>query len=807
MSIPNNIITGFALTLLVLTTQVGVAVAHPGHAQHDDPALMTPKGRQVAADKATNERLEQEARKIAPKAIRGECVEHVNVPDQGPSCLAANGEWLVELDDGTEVATHGGDPVLAGMLGGTIPTTSSMDAALAGAGPSSVACTTNPRVPHYRLIYSRASDQPDRSGTIIPALRDELYKASAVLNEQAQRTAPGVARKLRVWCSGGLPAVNVEQLSIDNNNDTFAAIASQLRGRGYNSPEPQVARYLIYHDGIVGEGTYGWGGQADSTWSTSADPYGPNNATNRYAIDYADAIGVPDWFTLLHESMHNMGAVTTSAPDSNGYGHCRTDHDVMCYAEQGVSTYLACPYLQLDCGDNSYFHAGTPPIGSYLANNWNAGRPNNRFIDHGSQTVDYTRPSAPTSLASSGVGFSSATVSWTAALDDVGITAYRVGTSWSSIGPFVTHSESSSTSRTVTGLTPGTTNYIRVEGLDARGHVGVHAQLAVITPIDNTAPSQPASFTSSGHSESGFTLTWSAATDDDQVASYLLERFTDSGWVAVATIAAPTTSYVISGQAANTPFDLSIRARDRSGNVGIRRTHATSTAPDSTPPATPTGILGSGGFATASITWAPVSDYSGISHYEVELLTAAGVAASTVTTGTSVGLAVPGGVTYTIRVLAVDGAGNRSSHGVASVYVSAPPPPPPVAPPPTCASGQIGTWPNCTTPVSPTPPPPAPIVDRVAPSPPRAVVLERSFLTAVRLRYIAGSDNDAFHSTRVYRFDGRQWRLVRAVSGRGVRRAFVGGLRRNTAYRLKLHSRDASGNFSKPVFITIRTLR
>lgn len=783
MSLTRNLAHAFLAAILGFTAQVGVAAAHDG-SDHSTAGLTATEARQAVDDEALHQRLEDAARQLAPAAVRGECVRRIVVPGQGPSCLGSDGEWLVELADGTEVPTHGGDEVLAGNVMGS-PTTAATDAALAAAGPADVSCTSNPRVPHYRLIYSRPSDTADRSGTVLTAFRNQTYKASAVMNEQAQRQAPGVSRKLRVWCNGGVPVIDVVQLPIDSYNDTYATIVSALRNRGYTSPEPQVARYLVYHDGIVGEGDFGFGGQASSTGSTSADPYGPNNASSSVAIDYADAEGVPNWYTLLHETMHTMGAVQNSAPDSNGLGHCRTDHDVMCYAEGGVSTYAACPYLQLDCGDNSYFHAGTPAIGSYLALYWNAAKPTNRYVDHGAQNADYTKPSTPTNLTVSEITFQSATLTWTASIDDTTVTGYRVETSASPFGPFVVNSEAAGTSRTVTGLAPGTTQYVRVRALDGTSVPSDHAQVAISTPTDNTPPGMPPTFTSSGHSDSGFTLQWDAASDDDQVASYLLERFVDGDWTALATVEAANRAYSISGQAANTPFDLSIRARDRAGNLGVRNTHSTSTTADATAPTAPGNLLGSGGIGTASISWSHATDPSGIRNYEVDLSNAFGVVVASVTTANTIRFSVAGGVTYTIRVRAIDAAGNPSGYVHGSVHVSAPSSP--LAPAP--------SQPPANNP--PTASPPTTPRDTSRPTRPAMLRAVKRYRTGIRISWRRSTDNVELRGYRIYVVTSTGRWVLRTTLDQPSATAFtIPRLRHNTTYRIGIVAVDTAGNAS-----------
>ena len=83
--------------------------------------------------------------------------------------------------------------------------------------------------------------------------------------------------------------------------------------------------------------------------------------------------------TELHELTHSLGAVNLSAPNSNGFGHCTDDHDIMCYGERGVNTKPRCAVRVelLDCGADDYFNV-RPNAGSYLSTHWNTA--NSRFL-------------------------------------------------------------------------------------------------------------------------------------------------------------------------------------------------------------------------------------------------------------------------------------------------------------------------------------------------------------------------------------------------------------------------------------------
>lgn len=96
----------------------------------------------------------------------------------------------------------------------------------------------------------------------------------------------------------------------------------------------------------------------------------------------------------------------------------------------------------------------------------------NPFIDKpeyvgliwGGTSTDTTAPTIPTNLTASSITTTSATVSWTASTDNVGVTAYKIFRNGTQVGT------STSTSYGLTGLTAGTTYSITVQAYDAAGN-------------------------------------------------------------------------------------------------------------------------------------------------------------------------------------------------------------------------------------------------------------------------------------------------------------------------------------------------
>ena len=96
----------------------------------------------------------------------------------------------------------------------------------------------------------------------------------------------------------------------------------------------------------------------------------------------------------------------------------------------------------------------------------------NPFIDKpeyvgliwGGTSTDTTAPTVPTNLTASSITTTSATVSWTASTDNIGVTGYKIFRNGTQVGT------STSTSYGLTGLTAGTTYSITVQAYDAAGN-------------------------------------------------------------------------------------------------------------------------------------------------------------------------------------------------------------------------------------------------------------------------------------------------------------------------------------------------
>ena len=267
--------------------------------------------------------------------------------------------------------------------------------------------------------------------------------------------------------------------------------------------------------------------------------------------------------------------------------------------------------------------------------------------------ADTAAPSVPTGLHSTATTTTTVALAWTASTDNVGVTGYTAYSNGADAGT------GAGTSRTITGLTCGTSYAFTVDAYDAAGnHSTRTTALNVSTDPcpDTTPPSVPAGLHSTGATANSVSLAWTASTDDVGVTGYTTYR----GGVSVGTGAG--TSSTVAGLTCGTSYAFRVDAYDAAGHHSASSaTFNTSTTAcaDTTAPSVPAG-LHTTALTTTSVTlaWTASADNVGVSGYTtyrggVSPGTGAG------TSSTVTGLAC--GTSYAFAVDAYDAAGNHSA--------------------------------------------------------------------------------------------------------------------------------------------------
>ena len=175
----------------------------------------------------------------------------------------------------------------------------------------------------------------------------------------------------------------------------------------------------------------------------------------------------------------------------------------------------------------------------------------------GAPTVDNQAPSVPTGLSSTAVIQSGFTLNWTASTDNFGVASYEVFKDGVSVGTTTT------TNMNITGLAPTTTYVMTVTAKDAAGNTSAASSPLSVTTVsvDNQAPTVPTALVSSAITSTGFTLSWTASTDNVGVALYSIYK---DGTPLITT---NLTTVNITGLASATTYSITVKAADAAGNI------------------------------------------------------------------------------------------------------------------------------------------------------------------------------------------------------------------------------------------------
>jgi chitodextrinase len=183
------------------------------------------------------------------------------------------------------------------------------------------------------------------------------------------------------------------------------------------------------------------------------------------------------------------------------------------------------------------------------------------FVRFPAPYEDSQAPDAPTNLAATG-RIGAASLSWTAASDNLGVTKYNVHRSTT---PGFTPSaankigQSSNTTYDDSGIAPGD-YYYRVTAQDAAGNVGPPSDEATTTVVADTAPpSRPTGLTATASGRTA-ALTWTGSSDNVGVSGYRV--FRDGAQVGTT----ETPSYSDGNLAAATTYRYTVEAYDAADN-------------------------------------------------------------------------------------------------------------------------------------------------------------------------------------------------------------------------------------------------
>jgi chitodextrinase len=303
---------------------------------------------------------------------------------------------------------------------------------------------------------------------------------------------------------------------------------------------------------------------------------------------------------------------------------------------------------------------------------------------------DKTPPSVPTGLHTTATTNTSISLAWNASTDNTGGSGlagyhvYRNGTLIAS---------PSTTSYVDTSVTAGSSYTYTVSAYDkaANGSVASSAITAkAAPPPDTTPPSVPTSLAATAANSAQVNISWHASTDNVGVTEYKIYR--NGSTTALATIAAPATSYQDDAVSAATAYSYTVTALDAAGNQSAKSSAAnvtTPAAPDKTPPSVPTNLHSTATTTTSiSLAWNASTDNTGGSGLAGYHVYRNGTLIASPSTNSYTDSGLTASTSYSYSVSAYDKAANGS---VASGAVSVKTATPPDTTPPSVPSGLKST--------------------------------------------------------------------------------------------------------------------
>ena len=288
---------------------------------------------------------------------------------------------------------------------------------------------------------------------------------------------------------------------------------------------------------------------------------------------------------------------------------------------------------------------------------------------------DTTAPTAPAGLVgqpeSAGV-----TLTWTAATDDVAVTAYDVyrGATPGYVRDATTKIGQATQPTFADKNMPAGGYYYAVVARDAAGNRSADSSELRYTQTDVSPPSQPADL-AAGVKVDEITLTWASSTDTEGVTGYVVYRGGTADFDAKAASqvgTSSTSSFVDANRPSGVAF-YRVAARDGAGNLSTPTDSVRTEVADLEAPETPANLQAKVSGSTVALSWGASADNVATTRYEVfrsDSATFTAVADNRIGTTAPATFSDSGRPTGTwyYRVIAVDAADNVS---VVSAPVSA----------------------------------------------------------------------------------------------------------------------------------------
>jgi fibronectin type 3 domain-containing protein len=253
-------------------------------------------------------------------------------------------------------------------------------------------------------------------------------------------------------------------------------------------------------------------------------------------------------------------------------------------------------------------------------------------------------------------------LAWSAPASNGGaaITGYRVYRATSSGAETLLTTLGVTTSWTDTGAVNGTAYYYKVSAVNSIGESTLSNEMSATPTAPATAPGAP-TLNGATAGNGSVALAWSAPASNGGAAitGYRVYRATSSGGETLLTTLGVTTSWTDTGAVNGTAYYYKVSAVNSIGESTLsNEMSATATAPDTTAPTAPTGLMAAAvGTTQAIINWTASTDNVGVTGYGVYR---DGVLVATVQTLYYLDAGLAAGTIHTYTVRALDAAGNQS---------------------------------------------------------------------------------------------------------------------------------------------------
>lgn len=266
------------------------------------------------------------------------------------------------------------------------------------------------------------------------------------------------------------------------------------------------------------------------------------------------------------------------------------------------------------------------------------------------EAPDEEGPSAPTNVTASDVTETSVKITWTASTDNVEVAGYNIYVD----GAKVNESLVTATEYMLTDLKAGTEYKVVVEAVDTSNNTQ-KSEAATVETVDITAPDAPTNVEASEITETSAKITWTASTDNVEVAGYNI--YVDEAKINESLVT--VTEYTLTDLKAGTEYKVVVESVDTSSNTQSSEAVTVKTV-DTTKPSSPSEVaVGKITHNSAEVTWQESTDNVGVTGYNIYLNNKL-VNTSPVTELRCELTALEAETEYQVKVEALDEAGNTS---------------------------------------------------------------------------------------------------------------------------------------------------